>query len=747
MPRFRFKGFPSGVAVALSASQGGAPAEAGVPAWGGGGTASARVEISRKGLNCVGEAIRFEAVDVTGLSVTDGPYDRYDPLDHEIEWFWTITAPTGEPSEWTAVNRLAPLHNDRLSAYGRYGFVVPRSAGTWRFDVWGVDANGDTVEAAATVDVAPWGDVAADADTWLLHDGDLTGAPVHDAARRYATWDGMVAALKSVTAGGHIRVQIKGGATFSQTSVLALADIDCTSLILHTYGSGRATVTHVPGGGDFYEDNWFNDQNVILCGLDIVGPWDSTVEGPDDTTVRIAVDMITNGEERGPERGLNIFDCTFSGWGNTFYCDNQMVHMYLEDVVITNHLELALFSNGVWYLRGCNFDDHPLALCGGRRNDASTADGAQRNAHAITRGGGIRVIDACQMFCHNGWSWWDSGGWPAAQPNVRFDVDPSSAPTAKCNIQRSVFEGHGIAIGSTSDTAIGPTNILIERNIILGIHQPPKVETALSGVTIRNNVIIGASASRSAVASVRPRIVLDSRLVHAASGNNDPVRLVNNTIVDLLPADGAFVGLTVAEAFPDQAVANTLEYAPNYATPHQPDGTLVAEPGTTPICGGARMGFTHHRFTLVSDLAPGTSSAEIPWFDDYDGVAVDDTTFAGGAGKHNLFGGSYSGRSSSYWTTAEGLSFSLSPTGVTLSLASDAGYTILSGDYRLQLDRRHNLSGPIPGSATPAADGQLWAPAAPAVPDAPLAVPHFDFFGRVRSAVEPTKGAIDPNAT
>lgn len=722
---------------------------------------SATVSLTRVGTNstnAVGEAIEFEATDVSGLDLSGYTYTLADaPLDQLVEWYWTITAPGGAATTWSAPTRLAPGHNARLTAYGRRGFIIPDVAGTWTFAVFGVDKNGATVSASASCEVVTTSSVVTDQNSWVLYTDTLPGGGVegtdYATGRAYATWDNLVTALEGYSGGGAVRVRLQGGSTWSAANQFFPRFSNYTQLIMEPYGSGRATIN--TGSEGFYDDTHAeNSHNLQLRGIDIIPEWDMTTESP------FGADGGWNiSATAGSPRAISFSDGSLTGLGG----NATTIKVYCENIDFLDGPEFNIIGQTPMFVRGSNFDAPAASLMGGRRNENST-DSTWRNAHGNLRENGFQVLDGCTFHNQGGWSYTTGGEWVFTQQTLRFIPSGTTSPGGRLNIQRCIFEPGLYILNTNPGPEEVPTNVLIERSVFLSHHQFGNLDGMLdircSGVTVRNCALLGSSAggSSSEFVTRTPNIYLKSD-VSTDTTNTDPVRIIANTGIDLRTGARTYTLVNVVEAFSQQEITNNIEYAPNYDTPHQPDGALVAETGTTPVNTGSRLGYTHHQFTLASDLAVGATSGVFSWFNDVDGVAVDHTTFNTGAEKDNIFNNAITGYIQNFATTGDGVSvgggsITINKTAGGWSITNnlDTGDTrgsfivsgvLKAGTYRLQLDRRHD---PVvkSGTASGANDGQLWAPASAVTPDDPAKVPHFDFFGHTRSSGSPTKGAIDP---
>lgn len=709
----------------------------------------------------VGEPIVFDVVNVSGMDLSGFTYTLSDaPLDQLVEWFWTITPPAGAATTWSNVTRLAPGHNSRLTAYGRRNFIIPDVAGTWTFEVFGVDRQGNTLTASASKVVSSIDSLVSQTNTWLLYTDDLGSAPTHNASREYTSIDTLLGDLNSFDSSrGIIRVLVQGGKQYAQTLAVGPRFMDTDLVIFESYGGSNAEINPTATTQFLFDSGKStSDTNFIFKGIDVVGPWDMTTETPDGLTDGTDV-FRTSPETDTVARYISLVDCSVKGGALTLYgVGNENIWWFGENSVLADSQEQKVLSANSMF-RGCDISDPPMALAGGRRNQSVTDD-ARRNAHTGIRSYRVSVLDACTFFSACGWSYCSVGGWPAVQGPVLFRTDGDAA--GRINMQRCVVEG-AIEFRPTSVGA-NPTNALIERCTVMTTHTlgllNGVIDIANSGVTIRNCQVGGQSAARTAGSENRtPWINLDSNLA-SRTENTDPVRILNNTAVDLIDGSRTYSITNVVEAFSQQEVSNNLEYAPNYDTPHQPDGALVAESGVTFINPGAVMGYTVHEFTLVSDLAVGATSGVFSWFNDWDGVAVDDTTFSGSFRKDAIWDGSILGYINNFVTTDDGagngivINKTASGWSITNNLSTGdtrSGFVesgvLKAGTYYLQLDRRHNLAGIVPGTAAGVNDGQLYAPAVAVTPDNAALVPYYDFKGNVRSSGSPTKGAIDPNGT
>lgn len=688
---------------------------------------SATVTLTRTGsYNVIGEPIVFEATSVTGLDTSEASFVMSDAaLDQLVEWEWTITPPAGAATTWAYPTRLMPGHNARMTAYGRWGFIVPDVAGTWTFSVFGVDRNGTPVTASETATVVSRESVVADSAAWLLYDGDLTGAPTHDASNRYTSWDALKNALHAAGS-DPVRVRVKGGASSVATGQLSGPSLSMPLVMFHGYGSGKYTVSN-NGSFRLIESNFGTARQLIFEDMIFEGPFDANTE----TGAEVEGVYLGNGHTGSAPWSFR--NCELNGWLTGIFTDSSQLTTYVEDCGFTDWAGSAVFMQrpGI-HMRGCNMEQPATQPSGGHAKAASF--------------GGIRgevgILDGCVSFNNSSPFYGAGNAWPSPQPAVRFSVTTSAGGSGRTNAQRCVLSP-SVSVQNSGEygASFGPTNLLLERCTILGHFFPGIIDVDNSGVTVRNCMVLGAAADRAPNLSTTTFINIDSHLDDTGAGvNTDPIRIINNTVVDQNSDAGVSIAeVNVEEAFSTQTISNNTSYAPNYTPAVQPNGALTPQSGITPLAGGARMNYTHYLYNLASGVADGNSSPEIPWWTDVDGRSITQALADGGAEVHYLKNAS----SGAVLGSTDGLTFSTSATGVTIN--NNTGSTLAAGNYRIQIDLRHSPPGIIPGTASVANDGRLWSVSA--TPDNAALVPHFDFFGNTRSSGSPTLGAIDPNGT
>lgn len=702
----------------------------------------ATISITRGAVETIYEAVTFEVTDFGEADITTGSFEAYEPAWTEIgrNAKWTITCPEGEADSWVAPERLTTAQKNRKVAYGNSGFFIPTTAGEYTIEFESWDKSGTPISGSGSFTVKALEDVYTSARTFILYDGsDLTGAPTHDVANRYTDYNSARDAFFSSMSSGHSRLAILGGDEYTVADYFGTRDKTYCGHV-GSYGTGRA-ICNVPVDKRFFFQNGTGGPGMTFNGLDVIGTWDATTEigGQPNDLFSFQHDVAYSGGER-----FSMSDMKIAG-GNKGILVQYHTNVFAEDVEFADHLDFSIYHERTdWSgFRGCKFEDDPACLAGGRRYTRAGASVFRNNhSHIRTAYHGNYTVDGCTFFGQRAWTYNGNFLWVAFQQMLRINTSGEQDP--RLNMQRSIVEG-SMSVGSLADSTQYPGNILIAKNYFMGTCNSTYLELKISGSLVCDNIFVQPDTGPAPGANINSPQIWIASDVSSTPTNNDPVVIEGNTVIDERTGTLTWDGfINVSEAFTSQTVRDNLEYAPNYDTPYSSDGALSGTATYTAINEGTKIGYTNHEVTVDSDIANGNSSDVFPWFNDNDGVAVDETTFSGGAGYHELFIGHPLGYPENFYHDDGGngdgtgdILFTLTSSGVQWQNVS--GGTIAAGDYYLQLDRRHNLAGYATGTATPASAGKVYRPSSDVTPAGTPSKIQFDLSLRTGSS----KGALE----
>lgn len=595
MPKFTFKGFSSGSAVALSVAQGSKSDSGSVSAWG--QASMAAIDILKiEGEMVAPAGVWFEAIGMSGFDATGpGPGESYDPSFHEVTFIWDFGEKDaqGNPLVWDAALNIPDAWKNRSIAYGKSAAHVFRTPGTYTVTLWAVDGSGNIGTASTTVTIADPDTAYPGSRTICYSDiGDFAGAPA--GAQLVSSVPSLVSAVSNLSQTG--RILFKRGS--DQT--LEANIIGNQNFRVGTWGTGERPILRPPLNRYVFEisQGLRNLKFRTYDGLDFRGSWDPATE-----TGGYYDNVWANLLSDAPNMMTVVHDCRISGMSGVNLTTLKAVDFttILSDTIIDGWSEYGFVGNtqndGVT-------DGTRIALIGTAIQQlADACNGAlgfgygddMSNEQGPIRWGTTRrwLMRSCYVFSNTSWA----GG---SQPCIRVGAD--SRDVDEFIGDRLVLEGGNSSYQHITYNGFKTNNTLIDRFLFIGSADTQNLfDSEASGFTLRNGY--------GWLPPIPRRTHHESGLFKKlpSSGTlSEPVKLFNVSVLD--EQSGGFTPLLSGFAdFTTLTVENNFFHAATQ--PGGPDEGafgITTISGVTPRYAGFRASIGRP-LTTVSGVANGSS--------------------------------------------------------------------------------------------------------------------------------------------
>ena len=433
------------------------------------------------------EAFTFQCT-TTGSTQADNAATRtaYDPSFHNLDYIWTF-GDTGAASD--KVENLPTIWNDLNIAYGKEVSHVYTAPGTYTVTVTVYEQNGTLVGTdSLSVTVAAADSLWTGTDVVLVNAAGQ-GDPAYPGATIVNSWN---AAMTEIGNGNNTKmVLLRRGETYAASAGLQMTGGNAPNVYIGTYGSGARPVVTFSASGSYISSTVFAgfyssfDENVVLQGIEFVGPWN--VEDETGTSLKFA-DFKQESRET-----VIVDDCVLRGFaiGVALRVDNGGYNfgLYVNNTHITDWKDYGIFCGDNWNQKiavlGCLIAQNPQANSGYSGNKGDNF----RNTHGPIRcaNGGFVHIAGNDLFSRTGW-----GANRADQPCLRVGTSPQEAVTARYryNVERNAMEGGFQMILVRNENQSGNYyggNFLFDKNLLVATAVTWSLfALQYSGVTIRN---------------------------------------------------------------------------------------------------------------------------------------------------------------------------------------------------------------------------------------------------------------------
>ena len=699
----------------------------------------------------------------------------WDETYHKITYVWTVEEETS-PGIWTRLSapypRVINMVTDWNEAYVAYGkriaFRLP-GAGTYRFQLWCIDMQGNqAVATSQTVTVQTPAQAFSPADTIVCAlDGDFTGAP---AASQQVT---SMAAVNSIiqSASSPKRVSFKNGDVHDGVTLRAY-DGFCD--LVDTWDNSAATADiYAPrgAGGDFLGHFAMNDSSQSLqCTFDNIGfkgHWDDRTETGDDGDASVFETRFITAATK-----FMCYNCDFVGLGTTWltlgdpFSNGAAVdrRFMIADCINTSFRNYGFYS---YYNNGGEYD---FLGCSIYRNHDALAGPAPigykvelRNDHGPVRLTSYQhtYMACCDFFGCSGWSAGPFG--PSANGNVRlFAGTPETTEAPSLIVDRCVNEGGYITWkldGQDESAPEVPGNWLFDKVLTLCTARTQSPWALAMGGATRRNCYTWAPDipyyDRPGGFDNFVRYVTDGGPTGPANFAA-PMLDYNNT--DLTLNSGSPIPLSDGNETAwstHYARENSIFHEPNATTTTTPAGPInilaatEAVPGVTPRFSGVRW---NYQLIIRSNVnVPNGDDLLIPYadIDSSDGLGNGDTSpttqaywqaLPASDDQHGLFAGG------SLRLASRG-DFSVSYDDASNVRITNTSGDTWSGTVQIHLDRKSRLATDLPAQTQYASPSSVPMPrpqtGSSALGAADIGyVAYDDFLGRVRSTPK-TAGAVE----
>jgi hypothetical protein len=627
MPTFRFRGFTTASAVALSVAQGAQTASASTT-W---GTAQATPNASftiQLVDGCTDVVAPygavFRATGLTGFNVSEpsGDTNVYDPTQHRITFIWDFDDPGYTPA--TVPNIPTAWRNANL-AYGKQVAHVWNTPGSYTVSCFAFDTAGNW--GTATYTFAQGGNSPVIGDPSLVFStnkticvsqaGDFTDAPV--ASTKVTSIAAARAAMQSLWGSGQrsMRLLIRAGETFTDTGLAG--DLsgggdpgnprdNLKGLYIGVFGAGPRPVFRktLPGSPDFIS---FPDRadcrQLVVADIDFRGNWSAATETGSDLGAGSTLYTA----------GFNLFHrCRFDGFGSAPSDHDMPRPIVFSDTEITNWGNYGAYCDSRFFVfLGCDVHQDEDALNGIGQDVGGQQITELGNRHGPFRSGSRgydSIFSGTSFFSRNGW--FPSGGGTTAQQSFEqacirfmqhFIAEGTNLRRHHHVWDRCSFEG-GDAVA-----AVGPSvppnnfietnskNMVIDKCLFVGTAATYSslLGISLSGVTIRNSVFYRHNVAITYSNQPGSEIGVGFSSNGTMTGVG-PVEIYNNTIIVETPNSSLAPGYQPisAQAGHTYTIENNVVRVVNRAALA---GAQFLPLGTSPVPGfvsrykGARWNF------------------------------------------------------------------------------------------------------------------------------------------------------------
>lgn len=558
---FRFKGFSTASAVALSVAQGGNSASASIPTWGVAGDVAATVTRYPAGNILPGEVVIFLVTGVTGYGGDGG-------RDLDFEWSF------GDPGATFTVAQGLP-YSDADTEFGRVVSHAYHTTGAKTATLTIRDSTGilGTQTFPITVDNP---DVFAWTHDLYIDFGEVSGTPSFTGApavgggvqhiSTYAALDAFSNGVDTNT----VRMTFKLGETFRWGT----ASVDAGSIRAYitsssSFGTGArpkligaalSGTEASPGTVAFFGAGDTGGQsNCIIYGVDFEGGFNPVTGLHDPGTGRYRIFGTTNAENgQGGVLYRSLCQVHSSGlrenYGSvgTWQSNGAVDITYLgaHDVHIQNwsNYGISHFNiRGRISLRGCSIKQHPLNILRDGRPSGPLTQDADHGPIRVANSDYVGITN-CNLASTSGWSTFSSDLF--IQPCIRIYPSYSNLglgvmyDLAVLNVQRNRALGSALLeVGRNNNTDSGYfPRILgnIDRNEYIRTRQHFNGfirSQGARGLSLRNNVVYWSNVYSAGT--------INNTFLNWTTANNDgfagtPPQWIFSTGADTDPIYAAF---------------------------------------------------------------------------------------------------------------------------------------------------------------------------------------------------------------
>ena len=709
----------------------------------------------------------------------------WDPTFHKITYIWTVEEETA-PGVWTQMSGAYPRvinmvtgWNEAYVAYGkRVAFRLP-DAGTYRFQLWCIDMQGNTgLATTSTITVQTREAAFPVADRIVVAaDGDFAGAPTANPGNQVTTVAAASALLQAATTPKWL--SFKNGETHDQVTLDA-RDGYCDHVDVWDLSGSRVEIfaprTTVGNYlGHFHMNDSSQSLQCTFHKVAFLGLWDDRFEVGDKGDANVfEVRFVTVATK------FMCYDCDFIGlgavWltlgGNPAFNGASIDRRFMiADCIATSFRNYGFYS---YYNHGGEYTFLGTSVY--RNHDALAGPIPGQKLELRNDHGPVRLttyqhtyMACCDFFGCSGWSAGSFG--PSANGNVRlFAGTPETGERPSLIVDRCVNEGGYITWkldGQDSGAPEVPGNWLFD-----------KVLTLCTARTLIPWALAFGGATRRNCYTWAPDIpyydrqpsnsfdrIIDYRTDGTGTGpGNFAVPMLDYCNTEMVLASFPAVPLTDGNEADWGALyvrENSINHQPNASSgavatfgPINSDPVTEVVPGVTPRFSGVRWNYRIIDLGITS-LADG-ASVDIAYPDSSDGLGNGDLTQTDQAywlalpPSDNLHAISLSGDEHIPYLFSRG-DFTVEFLTNVIRITNTSGFAWnASGTpstIQLHLDRKSRLTTDIPPQTQYASPSSVPMPR-PQSGSAALGaadigyVAYDDFLGTVRSTPK-TAGAIE----
>ncbi len=620
MPILTFKGFQTGPAVGISATQASATESGSVPSWGepvtGNGVVTASAILPPRIVAPAG--VWLTALGTSGFAAgAPSGGATYDPRYHEITYIWD----TGDTGVWNALENTLSQWNDKSLMTGPRGAHVYDTPGTYTPTASGFEVAGESGQGStASFEVLDPDDVYSGAATVCIAlDGNFTGAP--SGAQQVTSLSGLQSAINNANT-TPTRILFKRGETYDGVAMNCRND---EIEYIGAWGLGDRPIlvgkTFV-GGNDRYFFTYAGNDDIeqITCtDLEFRGDWDPVGEVGFDANMPFWMWGVESNNVV-----VTIHNCKFSGCDKIYLSlgssNDRPGTVIVADCEVTDWRDYGFFihrnSNPAARVGivGTKIAQNPNAV-GGTNYQTWDLDGNQH--------GPIRFEDLGEFYCGasdlfscTGWSYINDN--QAPQACIRVNTYADDAKGAYLNVERCVLEGGTEIVnmaGENSGRVEEPGNYIFDRVIMVGCTKSAQasrggcfVTASFGGTTIRNNYFYMPDVPHYQPTGNASENVISFHQHNPSPDNPDePVAVYNCTFLNDRgtandPSFEWHIEGGTASQFNNITIENNVRHAPGLDLPVTGDG---------PVATGSFPGISLRYAGVVEGINPITGNTSV----------------------------------------------------------------------------------------------------------------------------------------
>lgn len=527
MPDFKFQGFTTGEAVAVSASQGGETVSANVATWGEAVSSSMTLAVSANRTTGVAPMGALFSADATSNAArVVSPY-------HDIEGIWSYD----DPGNFTALSNAPLWGTDWNLGYGPRGAHVFSQPGTYNVAHTAYDGEGQLTKSTS-ITVEDPDVVFAGADTAVVSgSGNFAGAP-----SGAAEFTSISAALSHLSGRSNQRLLLRANETF--TTRIDWDNNAAERVYLGRFGSttNRPLFDISGNGADVIVFDGDNMSEITVCSLRINGDYDPTATSQPNESgfsgIRFSINVKTAHKTVWDVKLTNIPDRSLHPTASN--PQNRIDNVYVGNCEIIGWGNYGCLGGDCkdWAFVGCTIQQPTGTVNGSGKS--SSPYWPDHGSLRMTRPEGLTVISNCDFSSFNDWSSGNSSR--SMQTLIRWHngghVTSSSYPyinDSELVIDRFRGEGGNLSIfTNTNHATVADNYVVVDRfKTIHTAHSNEAVRCPMGGATFRNGVVVVPNSAAGASTGTREMFSDEVDENYQSGAGQRRSEFYSNALIDL----------------------------------------------------------------------------------------------------------------------------------------------------------------------------------------------------------------------